>query len=63
MLCGQCRTHYHPFKYNTCYNCLPASRKEEFAGRRKFAEEMDAVMKNIERAYEEESDVDSSSAH
>jgi len=28
-LCGQCRKNYHPFRYDTCFSCLPESRKDE----------------------------------
>ena len=61
-LCSQCKTDYHPFKYRTCFNCLPTSRKEELAGYREFATEMDAVMESLEEAYDELPDLDSSSS-
>lgn len=55
-LCGQCKTHYHPFKYRTCYECLPSSRKEESRDAREEVERLDAEMKSLEDALEEASE-------
>ena len=30
MLCSQCKTGYHAFQYNNCYNCLPNTRKNKY---------------------------------
>ena len=51
-LCSQCNERYHPFKFKTCYDCLPSSFKEELWEQRVFEEEMAAVMKSLEEANE-----------
>ena len=48
-LCHICRNNYHPFRFKNCYNCLPASIKEQNEDYKKFAEEMDKVMETLER--------------
>ena len=51
-LCSQCQESYHPFRYKTCFNCLPQVKKKEVEGRHAFYAEMDAVMKSLEEANE-----------
>ena len=53
-LCANCKEHYHHFRYETCFNCIPQWRKEEIEGAQKFAAEMDTVMESLEAAYDED---------
>jgi hypothetical protein len=52
MLCSKCKTHFHPFRFENCYNCLPTWKKEESLRRREFEANMDASMKSLEEANE-----------
>ena len=49
-LCSQCKERYHPFNFKTCYECLPASRKDELRDEREEVERLEAEMKSFERA-------------
>jgi len=51
-LCSKCKTHYHLFRFENCYNCLPTWKKEESVLRREFEANMDASMKSLEEANE-----------
>lgn len=57
-LCGFCRKGYHPFKYNSCFKCIPEWRKKEIAETKKFMEEMEARDRWLENAYDDTADED-----
>ena len=46
-LCDGCRKHYHLFRYDTCYACLPQARKEDIPDYRAFEAEMDMLAVSI----------------
>jgi len=53
MLCGNCKTKYHHFRYSTCFDCISEDRKLEIKEQRAFAAEMDARMAELDKRLEE----------
>jgi hypothetical protein len=53
MLCGNCKTKYHHFRYSTCFDCISEERKLEIKEQRVFEAEMDAMMAKLDKLLEQ----------
>jgi ribosomal protein L37AE/L43A len=59
-LCSKCRKQYHPFKFQTCYDCLPEIKKEETRQAQKWVREHEEFVDSIDELYESSSNIDTS---